>query len=270
MKISVVTISFNQASFLKECIESVLAQDYKYFEYIIVDPGSQDGSREIIEDYQTKFSGIVYEPDAGPADGLNKGFARATGEIFYYLNADDIVLPGSFRTAAEKFWERPDCDILLGRGYQLDQQGRFVRTLFPSRHWTPEGYAKGLSVAIQQSTFFRAKAYRAAGGFNAQNRTCWDGELIVDMVLAGATPHVLKNVLGAFRIYPESITGSQRLRAAYLADQNRIRAKILKRVPCRETHLWFLRFQDWLLDPRRVTAYLTFKARKLLSILIRK
>ena len=86
MKISVVTISYNQAGYLKQCIDSVLNQDYPDIEYIIVDPGSTDGSREIIESYGDRVIKI-FEPDTGPANGLNKGFHRATGDIFYFIKA---------------------------------------------------------------------------------------------------------------------------------------------------------------------------------------
>ena len=74
MKISVVTISFNQAKFLRECIDSVLNQDYHEIEYIVVDPGSTDGSKKIIDSYGDKII-KYYEKDYGPADGLNKGFS---------------------------------------------------------------------------------------------------------------------------------------------------------------------------------------------------
>ena len=95
MKISVVTISFNQAKYLRQCIDSVLNQNYQNIEYIIVDPGSTDGSRQIIESYGDRVIKI-FEKDAGPADGLNMGFSRATGDIFYFINSDDYVLPGAF------------------------------------------------------------------------------------------------------------------------------------------------------------------------------
>ncbi len=78
MKVSVVTISYNQAEFLEQCIRSVIEQDYDDIEYIVVDPGSTDGSRDIIEKYHDYIDHIIFEPDCGPADGLNKGFAHAT------------------------------------------------------------------------------------------------------------------------------------------------------------------------------------------------
>src|SRR5450432_3341584 len=93
LKVSIVTISFNQAAYLEEAIRSVLDQDHPLVEYIVVDPGSTDGSRDIIERYRGRIAKVLYEPDQGPADGLNHGFAHATGDVFACLNADDLLLP---------------------------------------------------------------------------------------------------------------------------------------------------------------------------------
>ena len=95
MKFSVVTVSFNQRQYLEECLTSVLGQDYPSLEYIVVDPGSTDGSRELIESLGSRLAAVLFEPDQGAADGLNKGFQRASGEIFGFLNSDDALLPGA-------------------------------------------------------------------------------------------------------------------------------------------------------------------------------
>ena len=89
MKFSVVTVSFNQRQYLEEALTSVLEQDYPAIEYIVVDPGSTDGSRELIESFRDRLASIVFEADQGAADGLNKGFQRASGDIFGFLNSDD-------------------------------------------------------------------------------------------------------------------------------------------------------------------------------------
>ncbi len=229
MRISIVTISFNQARYLEAAIRSILDQDYDDIEYIVVDPGSTDGSREIIERYRDRISHMVLEPDDGPADGLNRGFGYASGDIYYYLNADDLLLPGALETVAAYFEAHPGVDVLLGHGYRIDSIGDRVTRIFSSPGWSLRGYALGVSNAVQQSTFFRASAYRAAGGFNAENRTCWDGELLVDMALNGARIEVLNDYLGAFRIYSESITGSGRFADACLRDMRRITERILGR-----------------------------------------
>src|SRR3954454_9281745 len=97
MKFSIVTLAFKQRKYLREAMDSVLNQDYPSIEYIVVEPGSNDGSREIIEDYGDRISCRIYEPDKGAADGLNNGFARATGDVFAFLNGDDLLLPGAIR-----------------------------------------------------------------------------------------------------------------------------------------------------------------------------
>ena len=230
MLISVVTISFNQGKYLPRCIQSVVKQSYKDYEYIIIDAGSTDNSRNIIDHYQHFFAKKIFESDDGPADGLNKGFSHATGEIFFYLNADDEIDQHAFRVAANFFKSHPTTDVILGNGYHIDRDSKIIRRIYSSP-WNTRHYAAGLSNAIQQSTFFRRSAFYCAGGFNVENRTCWDGELLVDMALKGSKIDLIDNYIGKFRIYAESITGSGRLKAMVREDRLRIAKKILNRPP---------------------------------------
>ena len=130
MKVSVVTVSFNQARFLERAIRSVLGQDYDDIEYIVVDPGSTDGSRAIVERWRDRIDRIILEPDRGPPDGLNKGFAAATGEIFAYLNADDALLPGAVRAAVGDALVIQVTSEAVGR-YAPAEQMAMVRALAP-------------------------------------------------------------------------------------------------------------------------------------------
>jgi hypothetical protein len=95
-----------------------------------------------------------------------------------------------------------------------------------SDRWSLRRYAYGAAVVPQQATFFRRAALLRAGGFNEENRTCWDGELLVDMARAGGRFHRLGAFLGAFRLHPESISGSERFHAQYVEDTRRIFRKI--------------------------------------------
>ena len=124
IKVSIVTISFNQGRFLEACMESVLSQDCPLMEYIVVDPDSTDGSRAIIEKLSNRINKVILEPDNGPADGLNKGFKLANGDIFGYINADDVLVPGAIKKVLNIFSCRPNIDVLYGNGYQIDEKRR--------------------------------------------------------------------------------------------------------------------------------------------------
>lgn len=194
-------------------MSSVLAQDWPDVEYLVVDPGSTDHTPEIIRAFQQRYPGrIVHitEPDKGPADGLNKAFARATGEIFGYLNADDFYLPGCFRAAAGAAARNPKAAAIYGDGYKADGEGRIVRRIISSG-FTARRFVYGGALVLQQSTFYRADAFRAVGGFNVENRTSWDAELLLDMSLQSMQLVHVRGYWSVFRIHAESITGSQRL-----------------------------------------------------------
>jgi glycosyltransferase involved in cell wall biosynthesis len=227
MKISIVTISFNQAPYLRQCIESVLTQDYKDLEYILVDPGSTDGSREIIETYGARIT-PVFSSDRGPADGLNKGFARATADILGYLNADDMYLPHAVARVAEIFSKDPCADVLYGNAIMVNSSGAPVQRMYSSR-WTARRYAYGAAYAVQPATFIRRRAYLATDGFNSKNNTCWDAELLVDMALAGVRFVQVDDFLAAFRLHEQSITGSGRLAKENKQDRQRLIERILGR-----------------------------------------
>ena len=159
MKVSIVTISLNQAPFLERAILSVVEQDHDDIEYIVVDPGSTDGSRDIIERYRDRISVAVLKPDAGPADGLNMGFARATGDIFGYINADDAYLPGAIGKAVDAFRASPAADVVCGHGFIVNANGA-VRRRFYSDQFSAWRYVHGGVTVMQQSTFFAATHFK--------------------------------------------------------------------------------------------------------------
>jgi glycosyltransferase involved in cell wall biosynthesis len=221
MKFSLVTISFNQCDYLEEAMTSILNQDFPAIEYIVVDPGSTDGSRELIERYRERLAHVVFESDQGAADGLNKGFRHATGEIFGFLNSDDALLPGALKAVAQVFRENPDCDIVMGNGFVVDAQGKHIRRI-RAAGFTVDRYFYGGVTWLQQSTFFRRSVFDRVGGFNVNNRSCWDGELVLDMVRQGGKVKYLNQDLALFRIHARSITGSKRHSEMMRADAERM------------------------------------------------
>lgn len=115
-KITIVTPSFNQGEYLEETILSVLNQNYPNLEFIIIDGGSTDNSIDIIKGYQTKLNYWVSEPDLGQSDAINKGFNKSTGDIFCWLNSDDIFQENTLNTIGKYFSDNPDCSFVTGDG----------------------------------------------------------------------------------------------------------------------------------------------------------
>src|SRR4051794_6060448 len=140
MRVTMVTISFNQAAYLERAMQSVLTQSYPDIEYIVVDPGSTDGSREIIQRYQDRLAAVLLEADSGPAEGLNRGFALASGDVLGYLNSDDVLLPDAIAGAVHAFRENPSADVVYGHGYVVDENDVTLRP-FHSRRFTLWRYA---------------------------------------------------------------------------------------------------------------------------------
>ena len=168
-RISIVTPSYNQAAFLRKTLDSVLDQNYLNLEYIVIDGGSNDGSTHILREYSSNLAYWVSEPDNGQSNALNKGFARATGEIMTWLNSDDVLLPGSLHTVGAIFARFPEIQWLTGQPANLDvhdqlrvarlKTGRF-RTLI-RRGWY---HGRGLGFIRQEGTFWRRSLWEQVGG----------------------------------------------------------------------------------------------------------
>lgn len=120
MKISILTPSFNSSRYIARAIESVLLQDYKNWEHIIMDGGSTDDTITILKRYPHLL--WVSEPDAGQSDAMNKAFEKSTGDIIIYLNADDEFAAGLLSKIVTLFSENPSVDMLIGN-LQINAMG---------------------------------------------------------------------------------------------------------------------------------------------------
>ena len=250
-RVSIVTISFNQGKYLERAIRSVLEQDYPDIEYIVVDPGSTDGSRATIGRYRSRMANAILEPDNGPASGLNKGFQAASGDILGYINADDAYLPSAIAKAVSVFEARPEADVIYGHSYIIDGTGHAVRRS-RSVPFDLRQYAYGGVVVMQQSTFFRRRAFQKAGRFNENNRICWDGELLVDMARAGCRFALVDDYWSVFSIYPGSLTSTAKHNRLFHTNHARLFQAITRRDYDRTSKLLFglARVEKWLRNPR--------------------
>lgn len=177
-KISIITPSFNQGLYIEETIRSVLLQNYPNLEYIIIDGGSKDETISIIKKYEHWITYWFSEPDDGQSDAINKGLRYATGDIFNWINSDDVYLPNALLSIGY-FFSNKDLNVLCGQEYLLYPNGQKILTTGTVICDTlEETIARG---HIQQPpTFFRMHVVKQLGGVDTRLHFCMDAELWVN------------------------------------------------------------------------------------------
>jgi glycosyltransferase involved in cell wall biosynthesis len=161
--ISLVTPSLNQGKFLRMTIESVLAQGYPALEYFVQDGSSTDTTLAVLEEYAGRVP-FVSEKDRGQADAINRGLARATGEVLGYLNSDDVLLPGALQAVGEAFAADPDVVFVFGRALYVDEEGRTIAP-YLTRPDAIERLADACFIA-QPAAFFLRSVWEELGPFD--------------------------------------------------------------------------------------------------------
>jgi glycosyltransferase involved in cell wall biosynthesis len=162
MRVSIVTPSFNQARFLERTIQSVLNQTYDDIEYIIIDGASTDGSQEIIKRYEDRLADWVSEKDKGQTDAINKGFARASGEVMAWLNSDDTLEPQAVEQAVAALQENPTVGMVYGHGFFINAKDEKIGE-FPSAQTDYRRLRRGYVHICQQAAFWRSELWGKVG-----------------------------------------------------------------------------------------------------------
>jgi glycosyltransferase involved in cell wall biosynthesis len=219
MRISVVTPSFNMAGYLEDTIQSVVANLRRDDEYFIIDGGSTDGSVDIIRRYESRLAGWVSEADSGYADAIAKGFDRASGEIFCWLNCSDVYLAGALDAARQLL--SADLDMIFGDDFYIDGDGKILSY---SRGWVPSlrtATLYGGWTPLQDACFWRRGLYQKVGGIDRSLKLAADYDLFMRMGLAGQAAYVPR-AFSAFRQHPgqKSISGS----TEYDEERRRVRS----------------------------------------------
>ena len=168
-KITIITPVFNNVQFIENCIVSVLNQNYPNLEYIVIDGGSNDGTLEIIENYAERLAYFISEKDRGQTHALNKGFAKATGQVLAWLNADEEYLPGTLLEVGTYFMNNPDLDLYYGQRIIVDiNKNEIGRKYFPKMN--PKYYMLyGMRVLPTDATFWSERVHKLSGILDEKN-----------------------------------------------------------------------------------------------------
>lgn len=202
-KLSIITPSFNQAKFLEETILSVLNQNYSSLEYIIIDGGSTDGSVEIIKRYERHLAYWESERDRGQVHAINKGLERATGDIFAFINSDDVYLPGVFAAVINHFRSNPDCEWLCGDTifFGADHKTEFFQAIVPKS----AAHALAWEAHCPQPGMFW-KRELVSSGFEEEWPYNFDHEMYVRLLLNGHRCEHLPIPVASYRLHAASKT----------------------------------------------------------------
>lgn len=199
--VSIVTPSYNQASYLEQTIQSVLEQDYPRIEYVVVDGASTDNSFEIIKRYNDRLAYWISEKDSGQAEAINKGFTRANGDILGWLNSDDYYLPGTVSAVVKCFEENPDVVMIYGDMMAVDEMGQTINVLKYKQLSLQDLLC--FQIIGQPSVFFRRSALEKTGLLDTSFHFMLDHHLWIRLTQQGRILHV-PQVWSAARYHPQA------------------------------------------------------------------
>lgn len=243
-RVSVITPSYNQGRFIERTITSVLSQAVPGdLEYLVMDGGSRDDTVEVLKRYNHRVQ-WVSEKDGGQADAVNKGLARATGDIIGWLNSDDIYYPGALATACEVFDSHPQIDLIYGNANHIDEHDAVIEP-YPTDAWD---FPKLLETCYlcQPAVFLRKSVVDRFGPLNPDLHFCLDYEYWVRLGSLGARFLKVEQVLAGSRLYAETKTLGSRIRVH--AEINDMLREHVRRVPDR----WLYNYAHAVLDDKQV------------------
>jgi len=269
--ISIVTPSYNQGEYIEDAILSVKSQNYKNFEHIIVDGGSNDKTIDIIKKYEKTYNlKWVSEPDKGPPDAINKGFNLAKGEIFAWINTDDYYEPGVFESVDQAFSSNPDIDLVIGDSYYF-AQGRKKVLDKSKKEISFEKLVKEGQIG-QPAIFFSSRAFKKAGPLDINLKYTFDYDLWIRLFKQGIKYKYINKTLAVYRPHRGALTYDNRekcVKEMYLvAKKYSPNSKFLPQIikyPVAKYSKFFSKFQEMAPGPYSLMKKFLYKVLNRLS-----
>lgn len=247
LNISVIVPSFNQGQYIGETLASLVSQDYENLQIIVIDGGSTDQTVSVIEQYAGKIAYWVSEKDKGQSEAINKGFAKASGDIITWLNSDDVYEPGTLHKAAAAFEADPALVVWHGKsllfGNNKPSQVIGLQTDIALHAYFP--YMR----FPQPSSFIRAQALASVLPVNDNLHYAMDFELVVKLLLNGGKIRRSDEVLSRYRLH-ESSKSNQNL--AFLKEWSSVVANVFHSVSGGKAYLDHMLFLGLLGKENRV------------------
>ncbi|HUK42929.1 MAG TPA: glycosyltransferase family 2 protein [Candidatus Bathyarchaeia archaeon] len=201
--ISVITPSYNTATFIEDAMLSVARQSGVTVEHIVIDGASTDATLEIVKRHpQVQW---ISESDRGQSDAINKGFLRASGDLVGWLNADDYYLPGALEAVARAARDYPEADVFYGDCVFVNGEGTIVRSKV-EHEFDPTVLLYFGCYIPSTSTFFRREVIDSGLLLDCDYRVCMDFEYFARLAAAGRRFHYLPRVLAAFRWHGSNVS----------------------------------------------------------------
>lgn len=204
--VTVVTPSYNQGRFIRQTIESVLAQDYPNVEYLVMDGGSSDETVPILHEYAGRLQ-WVSKPDAGQGSAINEGWRRGRGEILAWLNSDDTYLPGAIGAAVAHLTRSPEDGAVYGEGYHTDESGR-VMARYPTEPFDLHRLSETCFIC-QPTVFMRRSVVESLGYLDEALRFCMDYDFWIRIGRVSRFGQ-LPRFLATSRLHPDTKTLGRR------------------------------------------------------------
>jgi glycosyltransferase involved in cell wall biosynthesis len=210
ISISIIIPSYNQATWLADCLESIIKQNYRDIEIILIDGGSTDNSVEVIKHYSHHLKYWVSESDRGQSHALNKGFAKASGNWLTWLNSDDVLLINALETLHNHIVTEPLVQWWIGNGWFIDSFGKSLKTFkSPIGITQPSELCPWVQNWIPQpgSFFSRSLFDKVGAALREDLHYAMDLELWLRF-LQYSSPFVIDHDMAGYRLQSESKTVS--------------------------------------------------------------